>query len=125
MLREPKTDRPLGLATVGAAYTVLAIAGPGNTLTPPAYANIREIFATEHQFLVAAIVVLIVQIVALASHGLLRLLTCLFVTITSVAFGLLVFRSTPSALLPGFAIVIAICNVLALFDSFRLHWHKA
>lgn len=123
MIREPKTDRPLAIALVGITYTVVTIARPGNTLAPPAYSHIRMLFETEQHFLWAAIVFAIVQTVALVTVGLTRLLACLLLVVASWGFGVLIFQGSSVALLPGLALMVFMCNALALFDSFRKRWH--
>ena len=123
MIREPKTDRPLAIALVGVGYTVVTIARPGNTLAPPAYSHIQMLFGTEQHFLWVAIAFLFVQTLALVTHGLPRLVACLVLIFASWAFGVLIFQGSTVALLPGLALMVFMCNGLALFDSFRMRWH--
>lgn len=123
MIREPKTDRPLGIALVGITYVVVALARPGDTIGPPAYFHIRQLFGNEQNFLLACVAFMIVQVFALAVHGWPRLVACLILLWTSLMFGVLIFEGSPVALLPGLALMIVVCNALALFDSFRKRWH--
>lgn len=124
MLREPKTDRPLGVALAGSLYTVVAVARTGDTLAPAAYRYIRDLFGTEQHFLWAAAAVSALQLLALLTHGLARVLACTVVTFLALMFGVMIMRAAPNALLPGFSLVVGLCNGLALFDSLRLRFDK-
>ena len=120
MWREPKTDRPLGLAVFGAGWSVWAIAQKGDTLAPSAYATIRLAIHTERQFFYVAVAMLIVQTAALVIHEpWLRIILTTVALLVWATFGVVIYLSAPTALLPGYTVVMALCNSLGLFDTVR------